>query len=294
MKGNLEQVRGLVSLRTTAKALLRSAGKVLLMAAIGAACTTPISAMGAQWNPGRLGPFCPPGSDLADEKHTEALSLKEQAQIKRTVLGFLALDATARRSGNPLGPSEYWEKGYTEEFDDTRDVPYDGLEYIAARFLNICTTTSYSLSIVLLDVAEFGPGELMPALKERFLSQQKYWDGINKTPVKPPNLKLAAIPKQPLIFAGIPMAKSSRYDDMWIVIQEKTPIFIKFQKKEWQRRINQTKLFSCNQPKNSPQYSADRCAQMELDQMKLKQFSRPAWSVFPPDFDSNSHVKNNY
>src|SRR5574343_618244 len=135
VKSNLERVREWMSRCKTAKALLRSAGKSLLMAAIGAACATPMGAVGAQWNPGRLGPFCPPGSDLADEKHTEVLSPKEQAQIKRTVLGFLALDATARRSGNPLGPSEYWEKGYTEKFDD-KDVPSDWLEYMAFHVSN--------------------------------------------------------------------------------------------------------------------------------------------------------------
>lgn len=234
-------------------------------------------------DPAQLGTFCPPGSELADAKHTQILSIKEQTQIKKTVEGFMALDAEYRRSGSPLGPSDYWEKGYTLEFDDGNEVPDDGLQYVAAKFTNTCTQAGVSISIVLLDVAEFGPSELNPFFKNRFLSSQGYWDAFSKIPVKPPSKTEWKIPDQPLVFVALPLKKNT--GDRWLVEQRKVPVLVKFRRSEWQRKIDQTNLFSCSHPKSDPQYSADRCAQMEKDKATLKQLSRPAWSVVPNDFN---------
>ncbi len=234
-------------------------------------------------DPAQLGTFCPPGSELADAKHTQILSIKEQTQIKKTVEGFMALDAEYRRSGSPLGPSDYWEKGYTLEFDDGNEVPDDGLQYVAAKFTNTCTQADVAISTVLLDVAEFGPSELNPFFKNRFLSSQGYWDAFSKIPVKPPSKTEWKIPDQPLVFVALPLKKNT--GDRWLVEQRKVPVLVKFRRSEWQRQIDQTNLFSCSHPKSSPQYSADRCAQMEKDKATLKQLSRPAWSVVPNDFN---------
>jgi hypothetical protein len=237
-------------------------------------------------NPAQIGTFCPPGSELADAKHTQILSIKEQTQIRKTVEGFMALDAEYRRSGSPLGPSDYWEKGYTLKFNDGKEVPDDGLQYIASKFTNMCTASDVAVSIVLLDVARFGPSELDQFFKDRFLSSQAYWDVFSKTPVKPPSKTESAIPDQPLVFLAIPLKKNT--DDRWLVEQHKVPVLIQFRRSEWQRRIDQTNLFSCSHLKSSPQYSADRCAQMEKDKAILKQLSRPAWSVVPKDFSPTS------
>ena len=247
-------------------------------------------AKGGQLNPPQLGTFCPPGSMLADGKNTQTLSLKEQEQIKRIVEGFLTLDAQYRRSGSPRGPSEFWKKGYTERFDDAKEVPIDAVEYIDARFQNVCAQGEGAISIVLLDVAEFGPRELPPMFQNRFLSPQNYWDGFRGTPVKPPSKNTSAIPTQPLIFIALPLIKGT--DGHWVVNQSKVPILLKFRKSDWQRRIDQTNLFSCSQPKTSTQYSAERCAQMEKDKAILKQLDRPAWSVVRKDFLPASNHAN--
>ena len=138
------------------------------------------------------------------------------------------------------------------------------------------------MSIVLLDVAEFGPSELLPIFKNRFLSPQNYWDALQKVPIKPPSKTESAIPDQPLVFVPIPLKKST--NGRWLVEQREVPVLVKFSRSRWQREIDQTNLFSCSQPKSSSQYSADRCAQMEKDKATLKQLSRPAWSVVPKDF----------
>lgn len=252
-----------------------------LLVALGAT-SGPVLAKGFVLNPAQLGPFCPPGSELVDAKHTQILSLKEQVQIKKTVLGFMALDAEYRRSGSPLGPSDYWGKGYTLRFDDGKEVPKDGLEYIAARFNNICIQEGAVTSVVLLDVAEFGPSDLLPIFKDRFLSSQNYWDAFKGTPVKPPSKTKSVIPDQPLVFIALPLNKNT--DGRWLVDQRQVPVLIKFRRNDWQHQIDQTNLFSCSQPKNGPQYSADRCAQMEKDKAALKLLTRPAWSVVPKDF----------
>lgn len=233
-------------------------------------------------NPAQLGTFCPPGSELADAKHSQILSIKEQVQIKKTVKGFMALDAEYRRSGSPLGPSDYWEKGYTLKFDDRKDVPDDGLQYVASKFTNMRTQSDVAISLVLLDVAEFGPSELDPLFRNRFLSSQGYWDAFSKIPVKPLSKTEWKIPDQPLVFVVIPLKKNT--DDRWLVEQRKVPVLVKFSRSQWQREIDQTNLFSCSHPKSSHQYSADRCARMEKDKATLKQLSRPAWSVVPKDF----------
>lgn len=194
----------------------------------------------------------------------------------------MTLDAEYRRSGNPLGPSDYWEQGYTLPFKGSKEVPKDALEYIAARFNNVCTQEENAMSIVLLDVAEFGPSELLPIFKNRFLSPQNYWDALQKVPIKPPSKTESAIPDQPVVFVPIPLKKST--NGRWLVEQREVPVLIKFSRSRWQREIDQTNLFSCSHPKSSPQYSADRCAQMEKDKATLKQLSRPAWSVVPKDF----------
>lgn len=234
-------------------------------------------------NPARIGTFCPPGSELADGKHVQTLSIKEQAQIKKTVEGFMALDAEYRRSGSPLGSSDYWEKGYTLKFDDGTEVPDDGLQYVAAKFTNTCTQADVAISIVLLDVAKFGPSELNSFFKNRFLSSQGYWDAFSKIPVKPSSKTEWKIPDQPLVFVALPLKKNT--GNHWMVEQRKVPVLVKFRRSEWQRQIDQTNLFSCSHPKSSPQYSGDRCAQMEKDKATLKQLSRPAWSVVPKDWN---------
>lgn len=258
---------------------------LLLLAIVGMA-SGPALAKGRTLNPAQLGPFCPPGSELADAKHTQTLSVKEQVLIKKTVQGFMALDAEYRRSGSPLGPSDYWEKGYTLPFDAIKDVPKDGLQFIASRLTNICTEGHSASFIVLLDVAEFGPSELQPVFRDRFLSSQLYWDAFQKRPVKPPSKTNPAIPDQPLVFVALPLSKYT--DGRWLVEQRKVPILVKFRRSEWQRQIDQTNFFSCSKAKTHPQYSVDRCERMEKEKAILKQLSRPAWSVVPTDFSSAS------
>lgn len=239
-------------------------------------------ARGPVLNPAQLGTFCPPGSELADAKHSQILSIKEQAQIKKTVQGFMALDADARRGGNPLGTAEYWNKGYTLRFED-KAAPVDWLQYIALRFSNLCVQEDSVLYVPLLDIAVFGPGEVPTVWKDSQLSTQKYWDAFERVLVRPPSATATAIPVQPLIFTALPLFKDST--GHWVVDQGKVPNLIKFRRNEWQRQIDQTNQFSCSQPKSGPQYSAARCAQMEQDKATLKQLTRPAWSVVPKDFN---------
>lgn len=236
-------------------------------------------------NPAQIGTFCPPGSELADAKHTQILSIKEQAQIRKTVQGFKGLDADARRGGNPLGTAEYWDKGYTLRFED-KAAPVDWLQYVAFRFSNLCVQKDSVFYIPLIDIAVFGPGEVPAIWKDSQRSTQKYWDAFERVLVIPPSATATAIPAQPIIFTALPLFKDST--GHWVVDQGKVPNLIKFRRGEWQRRIDQTNLFSCIHPKSGPQYSAERCAQMEKDKATLKQLSRPAWSVVPKDFSPTS------
>ncbi len=243
--------------------------------------STAARAKGVPLNPAQLGTFCPPGSELADDKHTDVLSRKEQAQIKRTALGFMALDASARRGGNPLGISDYWESGYTLRFDQN-DAPSDWVQYLAARISNTCSSRESAFAVILLDVAISGPSEVTRLWPKARASSQQYWDAFTRTQLKIASEIDAVVPKQPVVFTTIPFARGA--DGMWRVVQRNVSNLIKFRKSDWQRRIDQTNLFSCSHPKTSPQYSADRCEQMEKDKQTLKQLSRPAWSVAPKDY----------
>ena len=194
----------------------------------------------------------------------------------------MALDADARRGGNPLCTAEYWGKGYTLRFED-KAAPVDWLQYIALRFSNLCVQDDSVFYIPLIDIAVFGRGEVPAVWKGSQRSAQKYWDAFERVLVKPPSATATAIPVQPLIFTARPLFKDGT--GHWVVDQGKVPNLIKFRRSEWQRQIDQTNLFSCSHPKSDPQYSADRCAQMEKDKATLKQLSRPAWSVVPNDFN---------
>ena len=235
-------------------------------------------------NPAQLGTFCPPGSELADAKHTNLLSARDQVEIKKTVQGFMVLDADARRFGNPKGSSAYWEKGYTTVFNDTKDVPVDGLEYIAFHYQNVCADKGRAVAVLLLDVAEIGDGTLPKVWADsgRFLSPQSFWDAFTKMPVQFAKPYRDSIPEQQLVFTVLPLFKEG--DGRWLVEQRKVPGLTKFRKAVWQSRINNTNLFAqCHSAHKTSQYSPDRCARMEQDKAKLLKLSRPAWSIYPKD-----------
>jgi hypothetical protein len=184
-----------------------------------------------------------------------------------------------------LGTAEYWDKGYTLRFED-KAAPVDWLQYVAFRFSNLCVQKDSVFYIPLIDIAVFGPGEVPAIWKDSQRSTQKYWDAFERVLVIPPSATATAIPAQPIIFTALPLFKDST--GHWVVDQGQVPNLIKFRRSEWQRRIDQTNLFSCGHLKSSPQYSADRCAQMDKDKATLKQLSRPAWSVVPKDFSPTS------
>lgn len=235
-------------------------------------------------NPAQLGTFCPPGSELADAKHTNILSAQEQAQIKKSVQGFMALDADARRHGNPQGSSAYWEKGYTTVFNDTKDVPVDGLEYIAFRHQNLCAPKGGVVAVLLLDVAVIDDGTLPKVFADRgaFLSPQSFWDAFTKMPIRFAKPYKDSIPEQPLVFTVLPLFKDD--GGRWLIEQRKVPALMKFRKAVWQGHIDNTNLFAqCKSAHKTSQYSPDRCARMEQDKAKLLKLSRPAWSVYPKD-----------
>lgn len=250
------------------------------VAASGATAFAKSSAL----NPAQLGTFCPPGSELADAKHTNILSTQEQGQIKKLVQGFMALDADARRFGNPKGASAYWEKGYTNVFNDTKDVPVDGLEYIAFRIQNICADKGRAVAVLLLDVAEIVNGTLPQVWADRggFLSSQSFWDAFSKKPFLLAKPYKDSIPEQPMIFTVLPLFKDG--DGRWLIDQGKVPGLTKFRKAAWQSRIDSTDLFAqCSAANKTSQYNPDRCMRMARDKVKLLRLSRPAWSIYPKD-----------
>jgi len=231
-------------------------------------------------NPAQLGTFCPPGSEPADAKHTNLLSVRDQAEIKKNVQGFMALDATARRSlGHPLGPQDYWEKGYTAMFDVAKEVPSDWVLYIAYRHSNTCVNKNGAVAIILLDVAKMAGQKIEkpPKRYPSFTSPQSYWDAFSKVAVVQPEKE--ATPEQPVLFTAIPLYKTG-YGD-WRIEQEKVPTLRKFIKAEWQEDIAQTKKFSqCNAP---VQRFPGNCELNEEKKQLFIKYSRPAWSVYPKD-----------
>jgi hypothetical protein len=229
-------------------------------------------------NPAKLGPFCPPGSELADAKHTNLISVKEQAQIKKIVQGFMVLDATARRSvGHPLGSDEYWKKGYTAKFDVSKDVPGDGLRYIAYRYSNTCVNQDGAIATILLDVADLSGRSIKKIFQtpHSFVSPQSYWDAFSKTAITLPDERSS--PDQPIIFTVLPLYKSE-YGN-WLIEQKNVPLLRKFIKTEWQDHIADiSKAHKCNAliPRDQ-----GACELNETNKQVLMKYSRPAWSIFP-------------
>lgn len=239
---------------------------------------------GAAWaksptlNPAKLGPFCPPDSELADATHTNILSAREQAQIKKIVHGFMDLEATARRSvGHPLGPIAYWDKGYTAKFDVSKDVPGDGLRYIAYRYSNTCSTKDGALATILFDVADFSGRKIKEIFQtpDSFVSPQSYWDAFSKTAITLPDEMFS--PEQPIIFTVLPLYKSEF--GKWLIEQSDVPLLrriIKTELREEVLRIN--KYYQCDaQIPRSP----GTCALNENNKKILAKYSRPAWSIYP-------------
>ncbi len=229
-------------------------------------------------NPAKLGPFCPPGSELADAKHTNLISIKEQAQIKKIVQGFMVLDATARRSvGHPLGSDDYWKKGYTAKFDVSTDVPGDGLRYIAYRYSNTCANKDGAIATILLDVADLSGRKIKEIFQtpDSFVSPQSYWDAFSKTEITLPDEMLS--PEQPIIFTVLPLHKSE--DGTWLIEQKNVPLLRKIIKTELKEEIAMiSKAYKCDA---KTQRSPSTCASNEEKRHTLIKFSRPAWSVYP-------------
>lgn len=228
-------------------------------------------------NPAKLGTFCPPGSELADAKHTDIISVQEQAKIKKSVQGFMALDADVRRSfGHPLGSQAYWEKGYAEKFDPAKEVPRDWVRYIAYRYSNVCIEKDMVLAIILLDVADMSGRKIEPStVRSNFLSPQSYWDAFSKAAVVLPEKE--ATPEQPLLFTAIPFYKDG--NSQWLIKSRKVPTLRKIIVAEWREEIRQTNKFS--QCQASIQRFQSNCAANEKKEKMLIKYSRPAWSVYP-------------
>lgn len=231
-------------------------------------------------NPAQLGTFCPPGSELADARHTDILSIQEQAQIKKSVQGFMALDAHVRRSfGHPLGPQAYWEKGYTAKFDAAKDVPNDWVRYIAYRHSNTCADRGMAFAIILLDVADMAGRKIEKPLTNHpaYSSPQSYWDAFSKVAVVLPEKE--ATPEQSVLFTVMPLYKNG-YGD-WLIEQKKVPTLRKIIKTELRGDINRiNKSYQCDAP---IQRSPSACASNEQERQLLIKYSRPAWSVYPKD-----------
>lgn len=231
-------------------------------------------------NPAQLGTFCPPGSEPADAKHTNLLSVRDQAEIKKNVQGFMALDATARRSlGHPLGPQDYWERGYTVMFDVTKEVPHDGVLYIAYRFTNTCARKDGAWATILLDIAGISGRKIEKIFQGSlgFVSPQRYWDAISKKALVLPDKD--STPEQPLIFTVLPLTKNG-YGDWWIE-QSEVPALKKFIKAHLQAEIEKTNKFS--QCQASMPRDPGACASNEQEKLTLLKYSRPAWSIYPKD-----------
>jgi hypothetical protein len=198
--------------------------------------TQPASAQVKKYDPAKLGPFCPEGSELADAKHTKILSLKEQAQIKLIVKGFMTLDAKELRTFSSLpAVSAYWEKGYTEKFTPN-DVPAGSLHYTAYRHTNNCTDGIKVWAILLLDVMHIEKSKISPKTLPAYrakqsglvLSETKFWDGISKKKYSEIEEQPAHnFVKNPILFSAISMIKNK---NNWHVDQNKTSRFLKYDK----------------------------------------------------------------
>jgi hypothetical protein len=277
MKNNVKMKRDQQSRKVLDRTYVRHLLTALLMCGGMALAKTPVL------NPAQLGAFCPPGSELADAKHTNLISAKDQAEIKRKVHGFMTLDADSRRSGNPKGSSDYWKNGYTDEFNDEKEVPYDGLLYVAYRLANICANENNTSVTILLDVLEMSGKSIDKIYKNFnfFISAQNHFDALTGQRIILPNE--SSSPKQPLIFTIIPVAKNR--GGIWVVEQKKVPKLKKFIKTEWRQVINITDDFHhCSSvTKKNPDY----CKRNENRKMLFDKYSRPAWSIYPSNMDSS-------
>ena len=256
----------------------------VLVAAV-AACAGKALAQSTALNPAQLGTFCPPGSELVDATRTSLVSAKEQVQIRKKVQGFMALDATARRShGHPAGPQPYWEKGYTAMFDTGKDVPHDGVRYIAYWHANTCAGKDGAFAVILLDVADLAGKKIEKIFDngKAFLSPQYYWDAFSKTAIALPDDWSS--PKQPIVFTALPLYRSGFGD--WFIQQGKTPKLLKYDVAKEQAEITEmNRSAGCDAP--TPR-DASSCKINERYRQEFMKYSRPAWSIYPKDVKPGS------